>query len=115
MELSTTSVNVMASANSPDEAAKIFLGAVSQGLAAVIAEQLGKAVNNASASSANASAIQGWEKLIGGCAIALEWATPRVINPAPLTRVLAFAPYETQSITPFGVSVGVGINVTASF
>jgi hypothetical protein len=86
----------------PEEAAKAFLKAVSQGLAPVIANALTEAVGE----TVGDGTAPDWTKLIKGALINLDWETPP--NTLPQT-VVSFA----QSGDALGrgeVSVSVGIS-----
>jgi cytochrome c5 len=110
---SASQVGVFSAATSPEEAAQIFLGAVSKGLAAVIAEKLDEALRVAAAQTAAAAPITGWNKLIQGCAIDLCWERPKLGS--PVGQVVAFAPRTTDGVNALAGSVSVGISISATF
>ncbi|WFS00119.1 hypothetical protein [Rhizobium tumorigenes] len=116
MQLNTTSVNLMSAAKSPEDAAKLFLGAVSQGLAIVVADALSKAVSTTVASATTSTSIVGWESLIGGLAMELAWATPALVDAKPMVRVIGYAPcLPAGTVSSLGISVGIGVSISATF
>lgn len=57
---------------SPEEAAKAFMRAASEGLAIVMRDALNQAVGEA----VGAGATPDWTKLITGCSLRADWTTP---------------------------------------
>ncbi len=114
MNISTTSMSAMAAANTPEEAAKIFIEEASKGLAIIMANAVDKAVSNASPHTAKGS-IAGWEKLIGGIAADLQWQSPSLKT--GLSNMTCFAPYPNNfgSIHTLGGSVSIGVSVGCTF
>ncbi|MBZ5759181.1 hypothetical protein LAV84_11085 [Rhizobium sp. VS19-DR104.2] len=116
MQLNTTSVNLMSASKTPEDAAKFFLGAVSQGLAAVVADALSKAVSNTVSISTKNASIVGWESMIGGLVMELAWATPLVVDAKPMARVTGYAPcVPAGTVSSLGISVGIGVSISATF
>ncbi|MBW6423397.1 hypothetical protein KX729_18225 [Rhizobium sp. XQZ8] len=116
MNLSTTSVNSVATSNSPEEAARKFQLAVSQGLAELIADAMGKAVNGMTAATTPNPAIAGWEKLIKGIGMQMVWeGISDVMKPMPVTNLQTFCPYPAGSaihVAAGNVSVGISIGIS---
>lgn len=113
--MSADQVKSLTTASSPGEAAQVFLGEVSKGLAAVIAKALGDAVTNARTVTASSAAIEGWADLIGGCAMTMCWERQLGL---PVGQVVGFAPMDTGSKKApgaMGISVGGSITITGTF
>ncbi len=75
MEISAKALDVMSNAKTPEEAYKVFAGAVSEGLGQLLADSLAKALGAASVASKN-QAIEGWEKYVKGMTMQCIWGTP---------------------------------------
>ncbi len=88
----------------PEEAAKIFMKAASQGLAQVMVNALVQAVGE----SVGGGAAPDWTKLVKGLAVKLDWETPPNTT---VQTVIAFANTE-DSPALGGVSFSVGISGT---
>ncbi|MEM9806857.1 MAG: hypothetical protein AAF959_16425 [Cyanobacteria bacterium P01_D01_bin.56] len=84
----------------PEEAAKVFLKAASEGLAQVVADSLTAAVGEALGGE-----TADWAELITGASIQLDWATPPSTTPQ---RTVAFASPSALG----GVSVGISVSAT---
>lgn len=115
MSIQLTNANISALANSaatPEEFAQQFLGLVTKGLAASIAEALDKTVSGTAAATASADKIKGWESLIGGASIQMCWERPKL--GLPTGQVVAFAP-RSAGLAPAGVGVSIGISITGTF
>lgn len=105
--LAVNASNAVSSAKSPEEAYKIFMGAVSQGLTQVMADALQVVVDQAVQSSAANSSIAGWQNYIRGCALACDFGAPGA-NSASSSIFCAAAPTTTAITTGGGISVSVG-------
>jgi hypothetical protein len=88
----------------PEEAAKIFMKAASQGLAQVIADGLVQALGETVGDGGGTP--PDWTKLVKGCAVKLDWETP---PNTPVQTAIAFAGNEAAL---GGVSVGISISAT---
>jgi hypothetical protein len=91
---------------SPEDAAKVFLKAATQGLANVIADSLAQAVG--SVGSSGVGAAPDWIKLIKGCIVDIAWETP---GKTALQTATAIATSGSsiggQSLGGWEVSVGI--------
>lgn len=101
------------SASTPEQAAQMFLGTVSVGLAALFAKAVDEALGKTLTSTKSISSIAGWQDLIGGAHMDLQWE--RNYDGSPKTLV-AFAPYEQiehlRTVKTIGVTIGVSITGT---
>ena len=88
MQLTALTTTAMTTASSPEEAYKIFAGAVSQGLGNMVADALAKALGATSLAAAN-PAVAGWEKYVNGIAMQMNWGTPGF--KAPSTVMTSFS------------------------
>jgi hypothetical protein len=84
----------------PEEAAKIFLKAASQGLAQVMADAIAQAVSESVGDGGGAP--PDWTKLVKGCVFKLDWETP---PNTPVQTVVAFANAE-PALGGFGFGMG---------
>jgi hypothetical protein len=98
---------------SPEDAAKTFLRAATQGMAQVMADALAQAVG-----SAVGGAVGGpppdWVKLIKGVIVNLNWETP---GNTPVSTVTVFAKPSTTGGGPSlgGVGFDVSVGIHGSF
>ena len=117
MQIAASTINTLASAASPEDAARIFIGTVSQALAQVMADSLSNALNAAVPATAGNPAIQGWQSMVGGLAVAMDWSSATIIKPQPIVRVANFCAYTgaAAGYNPLGVNISAGVNITASF
>lgn len=90
---------------SPEDAAKAFMRAASEGLAQVMADSLTDAIG----ASVGAGPAPDWTKLVRSCAVNLAWETP------PGTPVQTVNAFFTPSSAVGGGSVSVSIGISASF
>lgn len=102
-------------ANSPEEAALAFKAAVTQGLAAVIADALGKSLKT----KTGRTEVKGWQAYVGGMHLDLAWAKPPLTDRS-LTQLTCFCPadlpeFSIASRTMAGFEVGIGISIKGSF
>lgn len=88
MQLSAQTLNLISKAATPEEAYKLFAGAVSQGLGDLVADALSKAIGGASVAASN-PAIAGWEKHVKGLAMSMNWGTPGY--KVPPTQLVTFS------------------------
>ncbi len=75
MEFSATTMNQLSTANSPEEAYKIFVGAVSGGLAQLLADAVAKTVATVSVAAATPDRRMGVVSS-KACACTWHWGTP---------------------------------------
>lgn len=80
MQVSAQTTATMNAAATPEEAYKIFAGAVSKGLGDLVADALSKALAASSVAAAN-PAIAGWEKYVQGIGMSMVWGTPGYKSP----------------------------------
>ncbi|MBW3199152.1 hypothetical protein [Marinobacter nauticus] len=104
--------SVFEGATTPEEAAQRFLGAVSSGLATVIAGKLDEVLQGAESLDVNPQ-ISGWHGLIGGCVMNMQWQRPSL--GAPVGQICAFAPLNKGQAAVMGGSVSIGISIGATF
>jgi hypothetical protein len=107
----------VANAQSPEEAARIFMKLVSIGVSQVVADALPKSLSAAAASSAFTAnkKIVGWEQYaLAGLNLQWNWATPDVL---PMSQYIAAV--RTSGASPAGgdvhltgvdITIGVGIH-----
>lgn len=113
MEFSPAVRSAFAAATTPEEAAKIFLAAASAGLASVMVKAVDDAINRVSVASAS-PAITGWQGMIRGAAVCIDWDSPVLLKAAAPVCVSSFAS-RVAPVESFGVDVSVGISVSARF
>jgi hypothetical protein len=80
MEISIQSIDAMKKAKTPEDAYKIFADAASGVLNQVIADILANALSKASVAVSAPSTV-GWENLVRGLLLQVDWATPMLIEP----------------------------------
>lgn len=90
MEISIQAIDAMKKAKTPEEAYKVFAGAVSEGLSQIMADALAKALSSAS-TAASIPSIAGWEKLVKGIGFQTNWGTPGLIAPPSVTTIFSSA------------------------
>jgi hypothetical protein len=88
MVLTAKTTTTMQQAKTPEEAYKVFAGAMAQGLGDVIADALGKALGAMSTAAVN-PAIVGWEQYVKGMNMAVAFGTPG--NNVPPTVLNTFS------------------------
>lgn len=110
--VSASNVNAFSTLTSPEQAAQLFLSAVSKGLASVIAKELDTALTAVAPQTTNNEAIKGWQEMIKGGVVQLDWERP---IGAPTGQVIAFAPRTSGGFAAMGVEIGIGITVKGSF
>lgn len=108
-----SNVSILTKAKTPEEAAQIFLGEVSRGLARVIADKLDQAITMAAQGTKTASAIDGWHTLVKGCAMQLDWERPKI--GLPVGQITSFAARKTDGVEAMGVDVSLGISIKGTF
>lgn len=92
---------------SPEDAAKAFMKAATEGMAKVIADAVSKAVLEA------AGGVGGpppdWADLVKGCVMDLKWATP---PKTAIQTTTAFAGSEPAAVGGGSFSVSIGVSGT---
>lgn len=101
----------MNNAQSPEEAAQLFLAAISKGMAKVIAEKLTEVIQQPDLLDVNPQ-IAGWQNHVKGCAIDLNWERPLG---RPAGQVNAFSPYADVAVAGFGGEISIGISIKGTF
>jgi hypothetical protein len=89
---------------SPEDAAKAFMKAATEGLAVVVRNALVDAVG----SSVGAGATPDWTKLVTGCNMNVMWATPPGTS---MQTTTAFAVPKQDVLGSISISIG----ITGSF
>jgi hypothetical protein len=107
MEISTKSVNAMKKAKTPEDAYKIFAGAVSEGLNQLMADALAKALSKASVTVSSPS-IDGWEKLVRGIGFQTNWGTPGLIAPPSSMTLFSSSLLTSAAPSIMGGTITVG-------
>lgn len=87
--LSAQTTTSIQQAKTPEEAYKIFAGAIAEGLGDLMAEALGKALGTVSAATTN-PATAGWENYVKGINMNVAFGTPG--NTMPPTMLNTFSP-----------------------
>lgn len=111
--MAQSEVSALAAAPTPEEAAQIFLGAVSRGLASVVAEKLDEVLGQAVTATSGSTAIAGWNDHVKGGIINICWERPKLGLAAG--QVVAFAPRTKNGVSELSANISIGISVSASF
>jgi hypothetical protein len=109
-EVSTIS-SAIASATTPEEAARLFAKLASQAIGQAVADSLTRVIDRAAAQTADDQAIIGWQELVveGGLAMELHWPSPGLL-PAGNLPVYSTLGRPAEGATP--AAVGVSITIT---
>lgn len=117
MKLSDVSIKAVATAQSPEDAAKLFLAAATKGLTAVLADAISKAISSTAPAISTSPSIQGWENLIGGVQARLDWQSPAIMQATPMVQVACFSPYvgvPAANVHALG-GFTIGVSVSGTF
>ncbi|WP_152426842.1 hypothetical protein [Paramagnetospirillum caucaseum] len=105
-----TNMNV---AQTPEEAARFFLGEVSKGLAQLVADKLAEVKSQILLGSKSNSSIAGWEEMITGGLLCIDWDTAKFKGPQHI--LCSFAAGRADSVSPASIDMSIGISIRANF
>ena len=115
--LNTAFGQAVATANNPEDAARIFGKVATAAIGQALADALLNVLSQVSAAQpvGAVNPIQGWEKYITGASLCINWPSPG-LSPGSILPALSFVGAESAGVVhPAGVGVSVGISITGTF